>query len=474
MKNPFPFSIVIKSIITYLLALMTVALIYPRYALDFQWVIFGVTEVFFFFYYSQKQNVKWIGFSQKKFCKTVFYTALIVRIAYVIFSYAYFDIVTGRPFEFDVGDSMNYHWKAQWILEMFRTNNIKEYNKFLTEELSDAGYASYLAFVYFLTEESIIIVRLLKAVWGALICLLVYKLASRNFGENIGRLSAVFCIFMPNLVYYCGLHLKEIEMTFLTVFFVERADFYLRQKSISFAQIVFLLFIAAITFAFRTALGVVLFIAFGLTVFFTSKKIISVSKRILIGLVSLIFILSLIWSNLSIRHAIQETWNASSTEQKANMEWRARRSNGNAFAKYAGAAVFAPLIFTIPFPTIVETPQQENQKIINGGNYCKNVFSFFTIVSVFALFLRGEWRKNVLMLSVFIGYLTVLVFSSFAQSERFHLPILPFSMIMFSYGIYYVAQKRKMIFFNYWLIFIFIAIIAWSWFKLAGRGLVSI
>ena len=35
---------------------------------------------------------------------------------------------------------------------------------------------------------------------------------------------------------------------------------------------------------------------------------------------------------------------------------------GNAFAKYAGTAVFAPLIFTIPFPTMVNTPYQENQQ----------------------------------------------------------------------------------------------------------------
>jgi hypothetical protein len=33
------------------------------------------------------------------------------------------------------------------------------------------------------------------------------------------------------------------------------------------------------------------------------------------------------------------------------MEWRSTRVGGNSFAKYATAGVFAPLIFTIPFPT---------------------------------------------------------------------------------------------------------------------------
>lgn len=32
-------------------------------------------------------------------------------------------------------------------------------------------------------------------------------------------------------------------------------------------------------------------------------------------------------------------------------ERRGEREGGNELAKYAGAAVFAPLIFTIPFPT---------------------------------------------------------------------------------------------------------------------------
>lgn len=472
MKNPFQYNIVQKSIMTYILSLLFVYILFYDYSLDFQWIVFGIVEVFGFFYFSQKQNVKWTRYSQKKFCETIFLTALVLRVAYVIFSYIYYDTITGIPFEYSAADSYNYHTKAQWILEMFRTNNLKEYKKFLTEELSDAGYASYLSFIYSVTGESIIVVRLLKALWGALICILIYKLAYRSFGENIGRLAAIFCVFMPNLVYYCGLHLKEIEMTLLTVFFVERTDFFLRQNKISILQIIFLLFIATIAFSFRTALGAVLFISLAATIFLTSKKSVSISKRIFIGLISVIFIFSVIWSNVSIRSDVQKILEAGSSEQQGNMEWRSVRKNGNDFAKYAGAAVFAPLIFTIPFPTIVETPNQENQKMINGGNFCKNVLSFFTIVSIISLFFSGEWRKHVLLLSVYVGYLVVLVFSSYAHSERFHMPILPFAMIMFSYGINFIAQKRKIFYFNYWLCFLFIAIIAWSWFKLAGRGLV--
>ena len=75
----------------------------------------------------------------------------------------------------------------------------------------------------------------------------------------------------------------------------------------------------------------------------------------------------------------------SESNQSNSMAWRAERKGGNEFAKYAGAAVFAPMIFTIPFPTLVETPNQENQRMIHGGNYAKNITSAFTIFALFTL-----------------------------------------------------------------------------------------
>ena len=54
--------------------------------------------------------------------------------------------------------------------------------------------------------------------------------------------------------------------------------------------------------------------------------------------------------------------------------------SGNRFANHAGAAVFAPLIFTIPFPTMVDVGFQEGMRLIHGGNWMRNVMSGFVIV----------------------------------------------------------------------------------------------
>jgi hypothetical protein len=61
--------------------------------------------------------------------------------------------------------------------------------------------------------------------------------------------------------------------------------------------------------------------------------------------------------------------------------------------------------------------------------------------------------------------------SSFALSERFHLPALPFLIILAAYGITNINYKNHKYYIPY-LLLIGIIIIAWNAFKLAGRGIV--
>lgn len=77
-----------------------------------------------------------------------------------------------------------------------------------------------------------------------------------------------------------------------------------------------------------------------------------------------------------------------------------------------------------------------------------------------------------LPLSFMMGYLIVLVMSTFAQSERFHQPAIPFEFMFAAYGLSIAVTKKKYKrWFTYWCALMFIACIAWNWFKMAGRGL---
>ena len=122
---------------------------------------------------------------------------------------------------------------------------------------------------------------------------------------------------------------------------------------------------------------------------------------------------------------------------------------------------------------MAETPGQENQKLIHGGNFVKNIMSFFTLAALLILLFSGDWRKHVLPLAILCGYLVVLVFSNFAHSERFHQPILPLHMMFAVYGISRMRDLRWVKSgYNYWCVLMIIAAIAWNWFKLAGRGMI--
>ena len=335
--------------------------------------------------------------------------------------------------------------------------------------LSDMGYKTYLGVVYFFSFDSIWLVRILKALFSAYTCVLVYKLAGRNFGESTARLTAVFCMLMPNLIYYCGLHLKEVEMLFLIVLFVERSDYILRIKKIPIFQTILVVIIGLSLFTLRTVLGAVAFMALFSAMMFSSGKVLNWSKKLVLSF----FVLLLLAIGLgeSINQEVGEYWEARTENQSNNMEWRSKRKSGNEFTKYGSVAIFAPMIFTAPLPTMVNIETQENQMMLHGGNYVKNITSFFTIIAIFLLFYKGEWRLSSMPLFFLIGYLAVISLSGFAISERFHLPALPFNLMFAAYGISQVTNKHKR-WFNVWLIFIFVAIVGWSWFKLAGRGIV--
>jgi hypothetical protein len=276
-------------------------------------------------------------------------------------------------------------------------------------------------------------------------------------------------MLMPNLIYYCGMHLKETEMVFLIVLFAERADFAMRAKQLDWKALIIAIVSACLLFLFRTALAAVAMIALATTLMLSSRKVLSLSKKIAIGTFVILAMFATV-GNQMMSEAEELINKVNSGHQDENMEWRSEREGGNKFAKYAGAAVFAPMIFTIPFPTIVETPDQQDQRMIHGGNFIKNITSAFTILALFSLLFSGNWRKHVLIIAVCCGYLVVMALSEFAHSERFHLPALPFSLIFASLGITFLQNKHKT-WYNYWLVLIFVANIAWAWFKLKGRGM---
>ncbi len=479
--NYIPRFISERAMASYLLALVVCNVLYMHYALTWYWWLFGIVEVCGFFYYANiltKQRAFW---TPKTFAKRLFGTAFTIRIIYVLFSYVFYIVMTGQPFEMGTADAWIYHLTAKGMAGAMRDGNFnipeildRAYGSHVA--LSDTGFPTYLSIVYLLTFDSILAVRILNALWSSLTVVLVYRLATRHFGESVGRIAGIMCLLMPNLIYYCGIHLKETEMTFLAVLFCERADYIMQRGKITIGPACLLMLIAGSVFTFRTVLGAVLVLALFTALLLSSTRVVSWGKRILLVLIAVSFVGIILMGKSGIGDDVYQTWEEGGSKQKASMEWRARQNGksgqNQSFAKYAGAAVFAPMIFTIPFPTMVNVAEQYNQMMIHGGNFVKNITSFFTIMALFIMLFSGDWRKHVLPIAIICGYLVVLVFSNFAQSERFHLPTIPFAMMFAAYTISLMNNPRYKRWYTYWCMIMFIAAVAWNWFKLAGRGMI--
>ena len=465
-----------RAIMIYVSALVVVSVMYISRAMLWYWWIFGIVEVAGFFYFANSLTKRWAHLSERTFKRQLFFVAFFVRLIVMLFLYWFFNEMTGQPFMFAAADSYAYHETAQDFVSYIRNGNIALiFDSQYGGGVSDLGYPFYLSLVYLVTDESILFARILKCLWGSLTCIFIYKIARRNFGESVARMAAIFCMLMPNLIYYCGVHLKETEMTCLLMAFAERADYVIHQERYDIKSFAAALLLGVSLFTFRTVLGAAAMFSFVVALVFTNKRVASLGRRwlmlIAIALASLYFV------GGRIAREINQYWGARGTNQSTRLEDRSRK--GNTLAKYAGVAVFAPMIFTLPFPTMVETENQETARLLHGGNVVKNIMSGFVLFSIVLLIfgsttnidiLHGEWRNHLLIEVLLVSYLGILAVSAFAHAERFHMPAIPLEMIFAAYGVSNMTTARYRRYYMLWCGIMFVAFIGWNWFKMKGRG----
>lgn len=429
-------------------------------------MIMGVMWVVGFFLLTNYCSKKYQEISQASFLRNIFLIALGLRWAWCIFAYIYFFLKTGMPFEFSAGDSIWYYEESMGNLHA----NIKDVWRYLfvdTNAISDSGYVFYLSLLSKLTGESILLPRLINCIFSAATCLLIYSLAKRNIGEDGGRMAAIFACFMPNLIYYCGLHLKETLMLFLLIACLERSDYLIRSRHYNVLNIVLPLVLALTLFSFRTVLGAAAIFAFVTAVVFTNTSVIGRAKRYM--LIGWIILAAITVTGGTILNESEGLWEQRGLNQTAKRS--SQTAKGNQWAKYATGTVMAPMMFVLPFPTMVDVDEQYNQQMISGGNYVRNFLGVFVLIAIFsAIFITKNWRDLSLIGSFVIAYLGIVSTSGFANSERFLLPALPILLIMAAYGVTQLnAKYYRIVKIWYWVVPVMA--VAWAFFKLGSRGL---
>lgn len=467
-----------KSIAFFFVAMFVCWLAYgfvPEFAL---WAVAALSVVLFL-YGGVSMSKSLERTKEKTFLRKVFITGFVVRLIWVLYLYFIFN---PDHFGDTIGDSSDTAWYmpfakaiAQWISNGFDV----PFNQLMDEWASvidDTGYPVWLAIIYSIVgvENDVFIPYLLKCIMGAYCAVCIYRVAKRHFGEGTARMAAIFVCLNPNMIYWCASMFKEAEMVFLCCLAVENFDNVLNSgRRYTFMSLLPGMLAAIALFFFRSPLAILIFLAVFAHIVMASNRVMSMGKKILAGvLVAAVLAVSMGDRIRSQSRELIES--AQSDKQDVNMEWRANREGGNSFAKYASATVFAPLIFTIPFPTFNQAEAGQLLQVqLSGGSYIKNIFSFFVILVMLMMLISGEWRRHVFILAYTVGYHLVLVLSNFAQSGRFHMPVWPMLMLFAAYGIQIAkTNPRLKRWFPIVLVLEVAICLAWNWFKLAGRGMI--
>ena len=462
----FPKQIASKGIYLYLGALVAVSIFFIRHAMSWEFLLMGITWVVGFFLLSSYCSKKWQNLPQKRLLINLFLVALGLRVFWVFFSYIFFTIKTGIPFEFSAGDALWYYEESIGNIHT-KWKDVWNYLFVDTTTVSDSGYVFYLTFWAKIFGENILFPRLINSVFNAAAVPLIYLLAKRNIGEEGGRLSAIFTCFMPNLIFYCGLHMKESFMIFLIVAYLERADYLIRSKHYNVLNIALPVLLALILFTFRTVLGAVAVFSFATAIVFTNTSVIGKKKRIM--LISWEVLAALTLTGGTIINELDGLIEDRDVNQSNKRLMQTEK--GNQWAKYATGTVMAPMMFVLPFPTMVDVDEQYNQQMLSGGNYVRNFLGGFVLIAVFsAIFITKNWRNLSLIGSFVIAYLGIVSMSGFSNSERFLLPGLPCLLIMAAYGVTLLDAKNYR-FIKIWYWVVPVMAFAWAFFKLGSRGL---
>lgn len=447
----------------------------PKYDLIFTTAI----SIVLFFFAGRYISNRYSLLGEKKFIRSIFTIGFVVRILWVLYIFFVFN---PRYYGNNVGSTADVEWYVPFGKELSVWLSGNSYNSLsqiidvYAAAIDDVAYPMLLGIEYLLTGgiSDLLIPMIIKSILGAYCAILVFRVTKRHFGEGAARIAAIFVCLNPNMIYWCANMMKEAEMVFFCCLAVDKFDEALSSNStLTIKSLLPGILYGFVVLFMRTTLGLALFMAVLVHVLMADKRIISIGKKVFVGALVAIVLFVTVGDQLMVqsRGYIEQI---QSDGQKQNMEWRSTRAGGNMFAKYASATVFAPLIFTFPFPTF--NAAQEGQLVqiqLSGGYFIKNILSFFVIIVLIQFLIIGEWRKHVFIIGYTCAYLVVLVFSGYAQSGRFHMPIWPMLMIFAAYGIQMAkADKRIRNWFTYVLFAEVFVCLAWNWFKLAGRGMI--
>lgn len=345
------------------------------------------------------------------------------------FNIEYFE----NPLGYEPQDALNYHMRGSHIEKSFIA-----YLRYLDGlfEIDDFGFNLIVYFVYSLAGDSDMGMELL--VFFNIIAVTVssyylYKLSNLFFEKKESCFITFFWGTELYAVYTASVGLKE---NFMVMFIVIAIYYIIRvQKSLLSKDIIFAVLFSLPLLLFRTA---VFYMLMCVLVYLLALRL-PLVKRYIYVFISIIIVLATIYSYRTIDEiALQQGYSYDFLQEVAD---RKVKETGNmTYVLNYFASVIGPL------PNIVAEDffKQNYITLYSFSSFCKVFYSFFMVYGIYGAFRRKHYELIGVFLFWFLNTF-MLLFTLFAQHDRYQWPHMPFTLILACYGLMCWKDERHIL-----------------------------
>lgn len=462
-----------------ILAILLNWILFGDLSVDFIFILGNIIAVFIILVLFNFCQKNFINLPEKAFKRNIFWFSLALRIFSVLFYYCLFYYITDTEFDVEAIDAVVYHDFANDVLKDFRTGNLTPASFLISVggDFDDAGYVVFLAFIYSIFEDGILIARIVQAVIGAFTVLLIYKTTKEFFDERTGKLAAIILATFQPILLYTAVHMKEVIMVhFVFLFLYYSVQLLKKNKSITISiTIVFVSFLGMLSV--RTVLAIIALTSLIIYLLLSGNRIFTLKKiTVLLSIAAIVFILA---SSITI---LSETVNKSKayfglkSENQTTvggMSKEAYVEGGQNFAKYAGGGVFLFQSLITPYPSMVKTNivffNQTLQWYFAGALLIWVMMVYYAYVGIYYA-IKQNFKKTSLLVFITAIYTLSLVASFYITSIRYNIVKMALLIPFIAYGIVLANNRVKRNFIKY-VIVVTIMVLLWNYIKIAGRGL---
>lgn len=446
-------------------------LLFPQFIMSLPILAIGIAIILFFYTALNFYNRSWGNI--KNFELKLFTHSLVFRLISIAGMHWITSLYNPEslPLEIGAADSWNYMLSGEMVADAIKHDrSVFRTLSYFWKGESDYGFSIYIGTIYYIFGNSVLVIKILNAILGALTALKIYQITKMLYPEKTARTAGILIMLMPPLLWFTGMLLKETLLIFILVSICKLViNLSQNPKDIKLNLFLIMLYISSL-FYFRVFLAPLAIISSILHFsFFTKQKLryrlITMFIGLLLSVGSYLIVMKLGMAD-SVTTLIEDSKGQFLNELTSSAEQRG--------VSYK-IAIIAPLIIVgsivTPLPSLLHFDDGQIGIYAHFQNELIRNFMYFFLFIGIINFIKNNNRAGLYVFLFSMGYSIIMVSSGTSFQDRFQLLSLPFLIIFMADGINSSARNKEKKW-SVYLFFIFLAILSWNFFKLAIREIV--